>query len=132
MTEAIVHALKSRRAVIIFDNCEHVVEPAARLIDAILRSCPNLRIIATTRQGLGIAGESVHRVASLAVPETTGHLSAEEAMRHGAIALFVERAIAATESFASPTRTRRSSRGCATGSTASLSRSSSPRRVSRR
>jgi predicted ATPase/class 3 adenylate cyclase len=99
MTEAIVHALKSRRALIIFDNCEHVVEPAARLIDAILRSCPNVRIIATTRQGLGIAGESVHRVASLAVPETTGRVNAEEAMRHGAIALFVERAIAATESF---------------------------------
>lgn len=99
MTEAIVHALKARRALIIFDNCEHVVEPAARLIDAILRSCPHVRIIATTRQGLGIAGEAVHRVASLAVPETGGRLTAEEAMRHGAIALFVERAIAATESF---------------------------------
>ena len=99
MTEAIVHALKARRALIVFDNCEHVVEPAARLIDAILRSCPHVRIIATTRQGLGIAGEAVHRVASLAVPETGGRLTAEEAMRHGAIALFVERAIAATESF---------------------------------
>ena len=99
MTEAIVHALKARRALIIFDNCEHVVEPAARLIDAILRSCPHVRIIATTRQGLGIAGEAVHRVASLAVPESSGRLTAEEAMRHGAIALFVERAIAATESF---------------------------------
>lgn len=99
MTEAIVHALKARRALIVFDNCEHVVEPAARLIDAVLRSCPNIRIIATTRQGLGIAGEAVHRVASLAVPESSGRLTAEEAMRHGAIALFVERAIAATESF---------------------------------
>jgi predicted ATPase/class 3 adenylate cyclase len=99
ITEAIVHALKARRALIVFDNCEHVVEPAARLIDAILRSCPHVRIIATTRQGLGIAGEAVHRVASLAVPETGGHLTAEDAMRHGAIALFVERAIAATESF---------------------------------
>jgi len=99
MIEALVHALKARRALIIFDNCEHVVEPAARLIDAILRSCPHVRIIATTRQGLGIAGEAVHRVASLAVPESTGRLTAEEAMRHGAVALFVERAIAATESF---------------------------------
>src|SRR5579864_2857905 len=85
LTEAIVHGLKARRALIIFDNCEHVVEPAARLIDAILRSCPHVRIIATTRQGLGIAGEAVHRVASLAVPETGGRLTAEEAMRHGAI-----------------------------------------------
>src|SRR5579863_6627862 len=99
ITESIVHALKARRALIIFDNCEHVVEPAARLIDAILRSCPHIRIIATTRQGLGIAGEVVHRVASLAVPESSGRLTAEDAMRHGAIALFVERAIAATESF---------------------------------
>ena len=99
VTEALVHALKPRHALIIFDNCEHVVEPAARLIDAILRNCPHIRIIATTRQGLGISGEAVHRVASLAVPETSRDLSAEEAMRYGAVALFVERAIAATDSF---------------------------------
>jgi predicted ATPase/class 3 adenylate cyclase len=99
ITEAIIHALKSRRALIVFDNCEHVVEPAARVIDAILRNCPHVRIIATTRQGLGIAGEAVHRVASLAVPEPSRELTAEEAARYGAVALFVERAIAATESF---------------------------------
>ncbi len=99
ITEALVHALKMRRALIIFDNCEHVVESAARLIDTILRNCPHIRIIATTRQGLGIAGEAVHRVASLAVPEPSKDLTAEEAIRHGAVALFVERAIAATETF---------------------------------
>jgi predicted ATPase/class 3 adenylate cyclase len=99
VTEALVHALKPRRALIIFDNCEHVVEPAARIIDAILRNCPHIRIIATTRQGLGIAGEAVHRVASLAVPEADTDVKAEDALRHGAVALFVERAIAATESF---------------------------------
>lgn len=99
VTEALLHALKPRRALLIFDNCEHVVEAAARLIDAILRNCPHIRIIATTRQGLGIAGEAVHRVASLAVPEAQKDLTAEQAMQHGAIALFVERATAATESF---------------------------------
>lgn len=99
ITEALVHSLKPRHAVIIFDNCEHVVEAAARLIDTILRNCPQIRIIATTRQGLGIAGEAVHRVASLAVPMPSRDLTAEEAMRHGAVALFVERAIAATETF---------------------------------
>jgi predicted ATPase/class 3 adenylate cyclase len=99
VTEALIQSLKPQRALIVFDNCEHVVEHAARLIDAILRNCPHIRIIATTRQGLGIAGEAVHRVASLAVPESNRELKAEEAMRHGAIALFVERAVAATESF---------------------------------
>ncbi len=99
VTEALVHALKPRRALIIFDNCEHVVEAAARLIDAVLRNCPHVRIIATSRQGLSIAGEAVHRVASLAVPEAQKELTAEQAMQHGAVALFVERAIAATESF---------------------------------
>jgi predicted ATPase/class 3 adenylate cyclase len=99
ITEAIVHSLKPRHALIIFDNCEHVVEAAARLIDTILRNCSQIRIIATTRQGLGIAGEAVHRVASLAVPTPSQDLTAEEAMRHGAVALFVERAIAATETF---------------------------------
>ncbi len=99
ITEALVHSLKLRQALIIFDNCEHVVEAAARLIDTILRNCPNIRIIATTRQGLGIAGEAVHRVASLSVPQPSKDLTAEEAMRHGAVALFVERAIASTETF---------------------------------
>ncbi|MBV8164473.1 MAG: tetratricopeptide repeat protein [Candidatus Eremiobacteraeota bacterium] len=99
ITDALVHALRPRHTLIIFDNCEHVVEPAARLIDTILRNCPHIRIIATTRQGLGIAGEAVHRVASLAVPTPSADLTAEEAMRHGAVALFVERAIAATETF---------------------------------
>ena len=99
ITDALVHALKPRHTLIIFDNCEHVVEGAARLIDTILRNCPHIRIIATTRQGLGIAGEAVHRVASLAVPTPSPSLTAEEAMRHGAVALFVERAIAATETF---------------------------------
>ncbi|HXW52146.1 MAG TPA: adenylate/guanylate cyclase domain-containing protein [Candidatus Acidoferrales bacterium] len=99
ITEALVNALKLRRTLIIFDNCEHVVEAAARLIDTILRNCPNIRIVATSRQGLGIAGESVHRVASLAVPDRQADLTAEEAMNYGAIALFVERAIAATDSF---------------------------------
>jgi predicted ATPase/class 3 adenylate cyclase len=99
VTEALLHTLKPRKALIIFDNCEHVVEAAARLIDQILRNCPHIRIIATTRQGLGIAGEAVHRVASLAVPEPQKEITAEEAMQHGAIALFVERAAAATDSF---------------------------------
>lgn len=99
ISEALVNALKLRRTLIIFDNCEHVVEAAARLIDTLLRNCPNIRIIATSRQGLGIAGESVHRVASLAVPDPQTRLTAEEAMNHGAIALFVERAAAATDSF---------------------------------
>src|SRR5579872_3416765 len=97
--EALVRALRPRHALLIFDNCEHLVEPAARLIDALLRQCPTLRIIATSRQGLGIAGEVVHRVASLAVPEETSTLNAEDALRYGAIALFAERAIAATGSF---------------------------------
>ena len=99
LMEALIHALRPRRALIIFDNCEHLVEPAAQLIDTILRNCPHIRIIATSRQGLGIAGEVVHRVASLALPQESSNLRAEEALRYGAIALFVERAIAATESF---------------------------------
>jgi predicted ATPase/class 3 adenylate cyclase len=99
VSEALLHTLKPRRALIIFDNCEHVVEAAARLIDQILRNCPHIRIIATTRQGLGIAGEAVHRVASLAVPEPQKEITAEEAMQHGAVALFVERAAAATDAF---------------------------------
>ncbi|HEV2037204.1 MAG TPA: adenylate/guanylate cyclase domain-containing protein, partial [Candidatus Eremiobacteraceae bacterium] len=67
LTESIVNSLRRKRALLIFDNCEHLLDAAAKLIDAIIRGCPNVNIIATSRQGLDIGGESVHRVPSLAL-----------------------------------------------------------------
>ncbi len=97
--EAILAWLKRKRLMLILDNCEHLVATVAALADAILRSCPDVRILATSRQALGITGEVVHRLPSLALPETTEGLSAQDAMGYGAIALFVDRAQASDTRF---------------------------------
>ena len=70
---------------LVFDNCEHLVEPAAHVISAILHAAPKVKVLASSRQGLGVAGEATYQVPSLDLP--TG------------VALFVERARAASATF---------------------------------
>jgi predicted ATPase/class 3 adenylate cyclase len=98
---SLLGAMKSKRALLVFDNCEHLVEAAANVIAAILRACPNVNVIASSRQGLGIAAEATYRVPSLLFPTETkcASLLADDAMRYPAIALFVERARAVVNRF---------------------------------
>jgi predicted ATPase/class 3 adenylate cyclase len=99
LVDSIVYWLKPKHTLLILDNCEHVVEPAAKIVDAILRGCPHVRLMVASRQGLGMDGETVHRVASLSVPEHHDGLNARDALQYGALALFAERAAAAVENF---------------------------------
>ena len=92
LSEAIVRALKRKHALLVFDNCEHVVGAVAELADEILHNCQNIRILATSREPLGIIGEIVYRVRSLAFPDGASGLTANAAMRYEAIELFVDRA----------------------------------------
>ncbi|HZZ64482.1 MAG TPA: hypothetical protein VFE17_03215, partial [Candidatus Baltobacteraceae bacterium] len=85
LLDALLAALRPKHALLIIDNCEHLVDPAADIIERILRACPRVHILATSREALKIPGETVHRVASL--DEEAG------------IALFAERAGAASDSF---------------------------------
>ncbi len=99
--ENLIRILKMKRALLIFDNCEHVVEPAARTISAILQACPNIRILSSSRQGLQISGEALYRMPSLSVPSASGTpLSAVEWQTYAAVSLFVERALSADNGFA--------------------------------
>ena len=86
---------------LVFDNCEHLVEPAALLISTLLRECPKTKVLASSRQGLGIEGEETYRMPSLTVPveRESSTLSAAVASRSEAIALFVERAMAVDKRF---------------------------------
>ena len=88
--EHLLHALKTRSAMLIFDNCEHLIEPSARMIAAILHNCPNIKVLASSRQGLDIAGERTYRLPSLDVPKQDDPepLRASEAMQCTAIAPF--------------------------------------------
>ncbi len=97
----LVRALKSMRALLVFDNCEHVVEDAGRIVAALVRGCPQLKLLASSRQALGIAGEMTYRMPSLPVPARSeaGALAAAEAAEFAAVALFSERARAADHRF---------------------------------
>ena len=96
---SLLRALKHRELLLILDNCEHVLEAVAPLADAILKACSQVRILTTSRQPLGVAGEFVHRLPSLSVPDASKSTTADEAQSHGATALFVERATAADSRF---------------------------------
>ena len=98
--ENLVRALKGKHALLVFDNCEHLVEPAARVISAILHGCPKVKVLASSRQGLGVAGEATYRVPSLVLPsKAEAHLTAIDLLRYEAVGLFVERARAASDTF---------------------------------
>jgi non-specific serine/threonine protein kinase len=66
--ETVVEAVGGRRLLVVLDNCEHVIGACAKLADALLRNCPKLALLATSREPLGVGGEYVYRVPSLAVP----------------------------------------------------------------
>ncbi len=99
MLDVLVQYLKSRRLLLVLDNCEHLVAEAARVADAILRAAPQVRILATSREPLRIAGERVYRVPPLSVPSGES-LTAEDALKYSAIAFFVERARTSDPKFA--------------------------------
>src|SRR5215467_177736 len=92
--ETLASALKNKALLLIVDNCEHVIAEAARVAEALMRNCPRLSILASSRERLAIAGESVVRVPSLPAPEAAGTLTAARAGEYAAVRLFVERASA--------------------------------------
>ncbi len=96
---SIVESLRRKQALLIFDNCEHVLNAAAELVDEILHNCPKIRILATSRQPLGIVGEVVDRVRSLSLPDSADDLTADQSLHFGAVALFVDRAKASDPRF---------------------------------
>jgi predicted ATPase/class 3 adenylate cyclase len=99
LADSIVYALKSKRSLIILDNCEHLITAAAHIAGAIIKGAPNVRVMTTSREGLGIAGETIYRVNSLAIPKSSGDVNAVNASQFGSIALFVDRATAADTRF---------------------------------
>src|SRR6202034_1196212 len=68
LTDRLIAAVREREALLILDNCEHVIESAAVFADRVLGECQRLRILATSREPLGITGEALWRVAPLALP----------------------------------------------------------------
>jgi predicted ATPase len=90
---AVATALAAQAALLVLDTCEHVVGPVARLVAAVLRAGPSIRVLATSRRALGLAGELAWPVPPLELPPADV-TSATEITSHAAVALFVERALA--------------------------------------
>jgi predicted ATPase len=97
LDDTIAEYISARQMLLILDNCEHLVAGCARLVDVLLQRCPNLTILATSREGLGIAGEVTWLVPLLSLPDT------QDVVRlfqdYEAIRLFTERARAAKSDF---------------------------------
>ena len=91
--------LEDRELLLVLDNCEHLVEDCAVLADLLLRSCPGLKLLTTSRELLNVAGEVAWRVPSLSLPQPGGARDPAELSRYGAVKLFVERAAAASPGF---------------------------------
>jgi predicted ATPase len=96
---ALVDYFRPRHTLLILDNCEHVLATCATLCEALLRHCPHLQILATSREPLGVNGELRWRVPSLAAPYED-HLTAAELRRYPAVELFVSRVQLALPNFA--------------------------------
>ena len=92
--------LRSTKALIVLDNCEHLIDAAATLTAALLGSCRDVLILATSREMLNVPGESVYPVPGLGLPAATVPLTLHMARQHDAIRLFEERAKAVAQNFA--------------------------------
>jgi predicted ATPase/DNA-binding CsgD family transcriptional regulator len=98
-TEALVDSLNGRNVLLVLDNCEHLVEACADLADILLVNCPDLRLLATSRESLRVAGETNFMVPSLSLPEAGRSPSTEDLSGYEAVRLFVERARAVASDF---------------------------------
>ncbi|GII55120.1 SARP family transcriptional regulator [Planotetraspora thailandica] len=100
----LVAALTDRPPLLVLDNCEHVIEETARLAERLLTSCPELRVLATSREPLGITGERLYPVPPLGLPPLGGPVHGEpfvdgDALAYPAVRLFAERARAVRPDF---------------------------------
>jgi predicted ATPase/DNA-binding CsgD family transcriptional regulator len=96
-TTALTECLRERRALLVLDNCEHVADAAASLVDALLRTGPDVRVLVTSREPLDVEGEVLWRVPSLTVPPASA--LPDQLPDYEAVRLFVERAASGCPGF---------------------------------
>ncbi len=99
LSEILINYFRTRTALIIFDNCEHLIGPCAELVNMLLISCAGLSILATSREALQISGEIHYRVPSLAVPKPNMELTIYEFSNMESVKLFADRAAVISPGF---------------------------------
>jgi predicted ATPase/class 3 adenylate cyclase len=98
LMDLVIDYLRAKQLLLILDNCEHLIDACARLADQFLRNCPDLKIMASSREALGIDGEAVYRVPSLSLPKQD-EATREAVMGCESAQLFMDRASAANPNF---------------------------------
>ena len=101
LSETLADHIAAKRMLVVLDNCEHLAEAVASLAEGLLRECSELRILATSREPLGLRGELVWRVPMLSLPDvrTAAVKTKDIVSRYESVRLFVDRAVAALPSF---------------------------------
>jgi predicted ATPase len=99
ITDALTREVKGKELLLILDNCEHVVAASALLCQSLLSSCPRVRILASSREALRVAGEVPYRVPSLATPSPKSAFDAETLAQYAAVQLFIDRVRAVRPTF---------------------------------
>jgi predicted ATPase/DNA-binding SARP family transcriptional activator len=97
LTEKLIRVLRAKNILLILDNCEHLLDACAQIADTLLRSCPNLKILTSSREPLGITGEAQYHVPSLELPDL--HQILERLLDYESVQLFEERARLVQEHF---------------------------------
>lgn len=92
ITQTLIDALKSRRLLLVLDNAEHLVAACAGLVGDLLRFCPHVHILVSSREPLGVSGEQTYPIPSLSLPDTRQAQTAQATSQYEAVRLFIERA----------------------------------------
>jgi predicted ATPase/class 3 adenylate cyclase len=100
LLQTLTGQLKPKRLLLVLDNCEHLLAACGQLADALIRACSNLKILATSREGLGIAGEALYPIPPLSVPDLRQAQTPASLAQYEAVTLFIERATALAPHFA--------------------------------
>jgi len=95
----LVDHLRPKRVLLLLDNCEHLIDACAGLADTLLRGCPEVKILPSSREALGLTGEVVFRVPPLSLPDSRLVPALERLAEYEAVRLFVDRAIAVKPDF---------------------------------
>jgi predicted ATPase/DNA-binding CsgD family transcriptional regulator len=99
VADVLCDALRDRRLLLVLDNCEHLAAECARLVALMLAQCPGVRVLATSREPLGVGGEAVLQVPTLSLPDSALPPDPQRLLQSDAACLFVERARAADGAF---------------------------------
>jgi predicted ATPase len=91
--ETLIDFSREKTALLILDNCEHLIEACARLVDSLLNAAPNLKILASSREALGVKGEQAWRVPSLSIPDVKHLPAVDQLLQYEAVRLFIDRAL---------------------------------------